>query len=100
MNPLLLALLLPFRVVVRPIFLVMGRVLIHQILINANSYQRELYWNYGISNANFTVGIGGLVVKTTLGAYQLVFDTPIPKVVGEKFTYYHNFIWDRKTTWV
>jgi hypothetical protein len=65
-----------------------------------NSYQRELYWVYGISNANFSVGIGGLVVKTTLGAYQIVFDTPIPKVVGEVFTYYHNFIWDRKTTWV
>lgn len=65
-----------------------------------NSYSRELWYQWGIDDANFTVGIGGLAVKTKLGAYQILFDTPIPKIQGEVFTYYHDFSWDRKTTWV
>jgi hypothetical protein len=69
-----------------------------------NAYQRELWYEWGIGSANFYTGagtgIGGLWVKNSLGMYQIIFDTPIPKVVGEVFRYYHNFLWDRKTTWV
>ncbi len=69
-------------------------------LYTNNSYKRELWYQWGPDNANFSVGIGGLIVKTTLGAYQIVFDTPIPKVDPETFTYWHQFSWTRKTTWV
>jgi len=65
-----------------------------------SSNERELWYQWGEDNANFSVGIGGLVLKTRLGAYQMVFDVPIPKVVGQTFTYFHNFSWDRKVTWV
>jgi len=65
-----------------------------------SSLQRESFYIWGVSLANFSVGIGALVVKTTLGAYQIAFSTPIPKVLGQVFTYYHNFIWNRHTTFI
>ena len=64
------------------------------------SLSRELWYQFSATKANFGVGIGGLVVKQTLSCYQLVFDNPIPKILGQAFTYYHNFSWDRKDTWV
>lgn len=65
------------------------------------SYARELWWQWGITDANFAPkGIGGLVLKTTLGCYSVIFDTPIMKVLGEVFTYYHDFSWTQKTTWI
>lgn len=66
----------------------------------AASYSRELWYQWGISQLNDAGGIGGLVLKTNYGAYQLVFDTPVPKVYGQVFTFYHNFSWARKNTWV
>jgi hypothetical protein len=69
-------------------------------IYTGGTYSRELWWAWGATNANDPGGIGGLFIKTVLGAYQILFDTPIPKVLGETFTYYHNFSWDRKTTWV
>jgi hypothetical protein len=64
------------------------------------SYSRELWWEWDGNRANFSVGIKGLLIKTGLGAYQVLFDDPIPKVEGETFTYYHNFMWTRKESWV
>jgi hypothetical protein len=65
-----------------------------------DSYARELWWQWDGDAANFDVGIGGLLLKTAMGAYQLLFDTPVTKIEAETFTYYHNFIWTRKETWV
>lgn len=66
----------------------------------ADTYNRELWWQWGISNANDVGGIGGLLLKTNMGAYQMTFSANVPKVYGEVFTFYHSFSWDRKTTWV
>lgn len=66
----------------------------------AGTYEKELWWQWGISSAYGAGGIGGLNIKTLMGAYQLVFNNPVPKVYGEVFTYYHSFSWNRKTTWV
>lgn len=67
---------------------------------SAGTYSQEAYWEFGISAGNDAGGIGGMVIKTRFGAYQLKFDTPVPKVYGQVFTFYHNFSWDRKETWV
>lgn len=64
------------------------------------SYTRDLYWQWGISTGNDANGIGGLLIKGGMGMYQLIFDTPVLKVEGEVFTWYHTYSWDRKTTWV
>lgn len=64
------------------------------------TYSQEAYWSWGIDRANDVGGIGGLVIKTRFGAYQIKFDTPVPKVYGQVFTFYHNFSWARKETWV
>lgn len=63
----------------------------------ADTFSRELYYVWGISNANDAGGIGGITIKSRYGAYQLVFNNPIPKVYGQVFTFYHNFSWARKT---
>ncbi len=65
-----------------------------------NSYQRECFYVWDIDTANFVGGIGGVTVKTRLGAYQVLFDSTVPKVQGQAFTYYHNFMWDRHTTFI
>jgi hypothetical protein len=67
---------------------------------SGGSYAREMYWVWGISAANEGTGIKGLFLKTRMGAYQMTFDSVIPKVYGEVLTFYHNFSWTRKTTWV
>jgi hypothetical protein len=64
----------------------------------SGSYNRELWYQWGISNGNpSSTGIGGLVIKSRLGAYQLLFASPVPKVYGQVFTFYHNFSWTRKS---
>lgn len=67
---------------------------------SAGSYTKELWWQWSINQANDDGGIGGLFLKTSLGAYQMVFDTPIPKVYGQIFTFFHNFSWNRKNSWI
>jgi len=64
------------------------------------SYSMEIGYEFGISDLNDAGGIKALLLKTSLGAYQMLFDTVIPKVYGQVFTFYHNFSWARKLTWV
>ena len=67
---------------------------------SAGTFNREIWYQWGINNANDVGGIKGLFLKTSMGAYQMTFDIVIPKVFGEVFTFYHNFSWNRKNTWI
>ena len=67
---------------------------------SSGTYNLLIGYQWGIDRLNDAGGIGGLVLKTRLGAYQLKFDSPVPKEYGQVFTFYHNFSWNRKTSWV
>lgn len=61
-----------------------------------NSYNRTFGYFWDIGDGNVTGGIKGIIVKSSFGCYQIVFNNAIPKNSGNALTYYHNWSWARK----
>lgn len=63
----------------------------------ANSKEEFIRYYWGLDKGNVTGGIGGLLLKSSIGCYQMVFDAPIPKDNTKIFNFIQRFSWDRKT---
>jgi hypothetical protein len=62
-----------------------------------DSYQNTLIYSYGLDDGNETGGIKAMWLPSTLGAYQLLFGTAIPKDNTETLTFNQRWAWTRKT---
>lgn len=63
-----------------------------------NSFYREVNLNFGISQGNFSTGIGAITTRTTnAGAWQIGFSPKIPKTANEALSIKVRFTFGRYT---
>jgi hypothetical protein len=61
-----------------------------------DTFYNDISYHWGLSEGNLTGGIKAMRLGSTLGVYQLLFDTPIPKTVSNTLTFPQRTAWARK----
>lgn len=61
-----------------------------------STYTNTLTYQFGLTDGNVTGGIKGLVISSSLGAYQILFSSQIPKNAGVELNYTQRWTWFRK----
>jgi hypothetical protein len=60
------------------------------------SHQREIIYWFDLDQGNISSGgFNGILVTSTMGAYQILLDAQVPKDNTKLFEFYHNWSWAR-----